>query len=66
MITLDHPAYSPELTQADFYLFHWLKSALKERRLCDATDVIKNEMEELKELLQNGFKKFIQHLYSRW
>jgi hypothetical protein len=63
--TLEHPPHSPDLTQADFYLFHGLKTALKGRRLCDATDVIKNEMEELKELLQNGFKEFIQHLYSR-
>ena len=66
MTTLEHPPYSPDLTQADFYLFHGLKSALKGWRLCDATDVIKNETKELKMFLQNGFKEFIQHLYSRW
>ena len=30
-----------------------LKSALKERRFCDATDIIKNATEELKRLSQN-------------
>jgi hypothetical protein len=36
-----------------FHLFPWLKSALKGRRFCDATDIIQNAMEELKRLLQN-------------
>jgi hypothetical protein len=41
--------------QADFYLFPRLKSALKGRRFCDATDIIKIATEELKRLSQNGF-----------
>ena len=45
---LEHPPYSPDLPSADFYLFPKLKSALKGRPFCGATDVIKNAAEELK------------------
>ena len=61
--TLDHPQYSPDLAPADFYLFPWLKSELKLQQFCDATDIIKNEMEEMKRLSQNGFQECFQHLY---
>jgi len=52
--TLDHPPYSPRLAPADSYLFPLLKPALKGRRFCDVTDIIKNATEELKRLSQNG------------
>jgi len=64
--TLQHPPYSPDLAQADFYLVPREKSALKRRRICDVTDIIKNATEELKRLSQNVFQKCLQHLYSRW
>jgi hypothetical protein len=48
--TLEHPLFSPDLSPADFYLFHRLKSALKGRRYCDATDIISNAMKEMKRL----------------
>jgi hypothetical protein len=54
---MQHPPYSPNLAPDDFYPFRRLKSALKERRFCDATDIIKNEMEELKRLSMNGFQE---------
>jgi hypothetical protein len=41
------------MSQADFYRFPPLKSALKGRRFGDASDIIKNAMEELKRLSQN-------------
>jgi hypothetical protein len=50
VITLEHLPYSPDLAPAHFYLFPLLKSALKGRRCCDATDIIKNATEELKRL----------------
>jgi len=53
------------LVPADFYLFSRLKSALKGRRYCGATDINKNATEELKRLLQNGFQEGFQQLYSR-
>ena len=39
---------TPELATANFYLFLQMKSALRGRHLCDSTDIIKNEKEELK------------------
>jgi hypothetical protein len=36
----DHPSHAPDLLAADFYLLLRLKSALKGRRFCNATDVI--------------------------
>ena len=45
---LQHLPYSPDLVPTDFYLFPQMKSALKGRRFCDATDVIKNAKKELK------------------
>jgi hypothetical protein len=47
---LKPPSYSLDLFRAEFYFFPRLKSALKGRRFCDATDVIKNTTEELKRL----------------
>ena len=53
VMTLEYPPYSADLTAVDFYLFPRLKSALKGRRYCDATDIIKNATAELKRLSQN-------------
>ena len=49
-----------------FYLFTWLKSALKGQCFCDATDVIENMTEELEGFSQDGFQECFQHLYSHW
>jgi hypothetical protein len=62
--TLQHPPNNPELGPATLHLFPRLKSALKERRLCDATEIINNATKELKRLSQEGFQEFIQHFYS--
>jgi hypothetical protein len=48
--TIEHPPYSHNLALVDFYLFPRLKSALKGRRFCDATDIIKNATDELKKV----------------
>jgi hypothetical protein len=47
-------AHTSDLVSADFYLFPRMKSALKRRCFCDATDIIKNATEELKRLSQNS------------
>jgi hypothetical protein len=65
MTTLGHQPYSTHLAPADFYLFPRLKSALKGRRFCDATEIIKNATKQLKRLSQNGFQECFQHPYSR-
>ena len=54
------------MAPADLYLSARLKSALKGRRYCGATDIKKNSTEELKMLLQNDFQKDFQHIHSRW
>jgi hypothetical protein len=58
--------YSPDLAPSDFYLFPQLKSAIKGQCFCDATDIIKNVMKELKRLPQNGFQERFKHMYSCW
>jgi transposase len=63
---LEHPPYSPNLGPAEFHLFPHLKSALKGRRFCVATDIIKNRTEGLRRLSQKDFQECFQHLYSRW
>ena len=64
--TLKHPPYSPDLSPDGFYLFPELKSAFKGQFICDATDIIKNAMEELKRLSKNGFHECFYQPYSRW
>ena len=63
---LQHPPYSINLALADFHLFPRPKSPLKGRRVCNVTDIIKNAMEELKRLSQNGFRECLQNLHGRW
>jgi hypothetical protein len=40
--------------------------SIEGRRSCDAIDISKIAMEELKRFSQNGFQKRFQRLYSRW
>jgi hypothetical protein len=58
--------YCHDVAAVDFYLFPRLISTFKGRCFCDATDVIKNVMEELRRLSQHDFQECFQHLYSRW
>ena len=56
---LEHLLYSSDLDPGHVYLFPPLKSAVKGQRLYDATDIIKNETEELKRLSKNGLAYII-------
>jgi len=48
-VTADvHPPYFPNLAPNDSYLFSQMKSALKGRQFCGASEIIKNATEELK------------------
>jgi hypothetical protein len=38
--TLEHSPHTPDMDPADFYMFPRLKSAMRGRGLCDATDSI--------------------------
>jgi hypothetical protein len=53
--TLEHPPHSSDVVSADLYLFSGLKSELKGRRFCGATDIIINAMEELKSFHKMAF-----------
>jgi hypothetical protein len=66
VIKLAPTPFSPNLAPANFYLFPPLKSVLKGRRLCDATDIIEDATEKLRRLSQNGLQEYFQHLYSCW
>ena len=63
--TLEHPRFSPDLAATGFYPFRRLKSVLKERRFYDDTNVIKNAMEGLKRLSQNGFQECFGDLCNK-
>jgi hypothetical protein len=66
--TVAHLSSSPDLAADDFYLFPQLKSAPKGRRwrFCDNKDIIKNAIEELQRISQNGFQEGFHQIYSRW
>jgi hypothetical protein len=61
---MEHHPYSGGLVTPDFYLVPRLKSALKGRRFCDATDIIMNATEELKRFSENGFQECFQYIYN--
>jgi hypothetical protein len=66
-VQCDYTVVSPTphvLAPTDFYLFSSLKSALKGRRFRYATEKIKNAVEELKRLSQNGFQVHVLHVYN--
>jgi hypothetical protein len=62
--TLEHPAYSPDLAPVDFYMFPRLKSALKVGCISHATN-IKNAMDELNGVSQNGYQECLQQLIAK-
>jgi hypothetical protein len=62
---LEHLPYSPDLVTAEVYLLPQLRSALKARGFCDATDNNKNAMKELKRLSQNDFPLSQAYSYTR-
>jgi hypothetical protein len=67
MTTKKHLSYSPDpVSQLICTRSLDLKSALKGRRFCDATDIIKNATTELKMPSRNGFQKYFQQLHSCW
>jgi len=37
---------------------------MKGQRFCNAIDIIRNPSEELKRLLQNGYRECFQHCYN--
>jgi hypothetical protein len=56
---LEYLPHSPDLSPADFYLFPRLITTFKVRRLCDASDIIKNATDELK-----AFTKWLPGMFQ--
>jgi transposase len=56
--TLQHPPYSPDLAPADSYPFPQLKSAMKERRFCDANETLRMQSKSRK-----GFYKWLPGMF---
>jgi hypothetical protein len=63
--TLKHPPISHDVASADFYLFCRMKSTLNGWCVFYATDIVKNETEELRRLSENGYQECFQHLFNR-
>ena len=53
--TLEHPAYSPDLAQCDFFLFPNIKSVLKGIRSSDIDSIKITATTELKNIPENTF-----------
>jgi hypothetical protein len=61
---LNHPAYSPDLSPPDYFLFSKIKSTLKGRIFEDMGDIKRNVTDELLTLHANEFKKCFQQFYE--
>ena len=61
-----HPAYSPDLTAADFFLFPKLKSTLKGRRFQTIEEILENAVTELRVITESAFQEAFQQWKKRW
>ena len=53
IIVLEHPAYLPDLSPSDFFLFPKTKDILKRRHFDDIDDIMSNTTAALKAIPQN-------------
>ena len=66
VVTLPHPAYSPDLAPNDFSLYPTIKRSLKGRRFADINEVKMATSTSLNELEQLFFQRTFQSLPKRW
>lgn len=64
--TLTHPAYSPDLSPCDFYLFGKLKALLRGRTFHTEEDVNRATTDALKSVATGGVRGGIFGLLQRW
>ena len=57
---LENPAYSPDLTPNDFFLFPNIKEIVKGRHFDDNDDIRSNTTAALKTIPQNQFQKLFR------
>jgi len=63
---LEHPAYSPDLTPSDFFLFPNIKEILKGRYFDDTDDIRSNTTAGLKAIPQKHFQNCFEGWTRRW
>jgi hypothetical protein len=61
---LNHSS-SPYLSPPEFFLFHKIKSTLKERRLEDTENIKRNATKQFLVLHENNYKKCFQQSYKQ-
>ena len=61
-----HPPYSPDLTQADFFLFPKLKTTLKGRLFQTIEEIQENAIRELCAVTESAFQEAFQQWKERW
>jgi hypothetical protein len=59
---LEHPAYTPDLTPNDFFLFSKVKELFKRRHFDDIDHIRSNATAALKTIPQNQF----QNCFEEW
>jgi len=63
---LEHPAYSPNLTPNDFFLFLKIKETLKGRHFDDTDDIRSNTTAALNAVPQNQFQNCFEGWTRHW
>jgi hypothetical protein len=66
MTLVPQPAYSPDLTPTDFFLYTQLKSLLKGRRFESVQEIKGNSLEDLRNIPQEAFQECLQNWKKRW
>ena len=64
--TVPHPAYSPDLTPCDFYMFPKMKLQLKGRRFTSIEEVQEELQQILNMLTPADFNECFQKWQNRW
>jgi hypothetical protein len=57
-----HPAYSPDISPCDFWLFGFLKEKLKEQELSTSDEII----EAIMTICNDVTSKDLQSVFSEW
>ena len=66
MITVPHPAYSPDLAPCNFYVFPKMKLQLKWRRFASIEEVQAESQQILNTLKQADFSEYFEKWQNRW
>ncbi len=65
-VELNHPAYSPDISPSDYYLFSNLKKFLRGKNFCSDDEAIQTVEDYLHDLDFEFFSEGIQSLCDRW